>query len=447
LAVFKAYDIRGTVPDQLNRHLAYGIGRATAAFIGADKLVVGRDARVHSPELCTALIDGIRDEGVTVIDVGLVATPMVYYAVAALDAGGGIMVTASHNPAEYNGFKLCRERAIPIGEATGLQDIEALVPKRAKAPAVEPHGDLQQADILEGYLEHALSVGGRLPDLKVAIDCGNGMAAVALEPLLERTSMTTERLYFEPDGSFPNHEADPLKLENLADVSAAVKRIGADFGVAFDGDADRAVFVDEQGEPISSDLMTGLMARYQLARHPGGLVLYDLRSSRAVAEEIEAAGGVAEMCRVGHSFVKQQMRESGAIFAGELSGHIYFRFADDLVADDAIAAFVALLDLLAVEQKPLSELIAPLRRYFASGEINSRVRDIDAVLRAIELEHADAPLVSKLDGLLVRYDDWWFNLRPSNTEPVLRLNLEANEAQQMETQRDAILARIEALGR
>jgi phosphomannomutase len=230
-------------------------------------------------------------------------------------------------------------------------------------------------------------------------------------------------------------------------VSAAVKRVGADFGVAFDGDADRAVFVDEQGEPISSDLMTALLACYQLARHPGGLVLYDLRSSRAVAEEIEAAGGVAEMCRVGHSFVKQQMRETGAIFAGELSGHTYFRFANDLVADDAIAAFVALLDVLAAEQQPLSTLIAPLRRYFASGEINSHVRDTDEVLRAIEQEHSDAPYVSKLDGLLVRYDSWWFNLRPSNTEPVLRLNLEANEQEQMETQRDALLARVEALGR
>jgi phosphomannomutase len=256
----------------------------------------------------------------------------------------------------------------------------------------------------------------------------------------------TVRLYFEPDGSFPNHEADPLKLENLRDVCEAVRRTGADFGVAFDGDADRAVFVDEQGRPIASDLMTGVMARHQLERQPGGLVLYDLRSSRAVAEEIEKAGGIAEMCRVGHSFVKAQMRESGAIFAGELSGHTYFRFSDRLVADDGIAAFVALLDVIAAEGRPLSEIVAPLRRYHASGEINRRVRDTRKVLEQIEQEHAGAPEISHLDGLLVRYPDWWFNLRPSNTEPVLRLNLEADSDEKMQRERDRILERVDALG-
>jgi phosphomannomutase len=291
-----------------------------------------------------------------------------------------------------------------------------------------------------------LSVGEGRPSVKVAIDCGNGMAAVGLEPLLERLPVEVEKLYFEPDGTFPNHEADPLKVENLADVSEAVRRVGADFGVAFDGDADRAIFVDETGRPVSSDLMTGVMARHQLDRNPGGLVLYDLRSSRAVAEEVEAAGGRAEMCRVGHSFVKAQMRESGAIFAGELSGHIYFSFADGLIADDAIAALVAVLDVLAAEGKKLSEIVDPLRRYHASGEINSRVRDTSEVIAAIEAEHGNAPEVSKLDGLLVRYDDWWFNLRPSNTEPVLRLNLEASDAAKMERERDRILARVAELG-
>jgi phosphomannomutase len=446
LAVFKAYDIRGVVPDQLDADLAYGIGRATAHFIGADRLVVGRDARAHSPELTDALMRGIRDEGVSVIDAGLVATPMVYYAVGALGAGGGIMVTASHNPAEYNGFKICRESAIPIGEASGLREIEARVAERAAAPVAEARGDVETVDVRQGYLQHVRSVGTRIPDVRVAIDCGNGMASVGLEPLLEELSLEVEKLYFEPDGTFPNHEADPLKVENLADVGEAVRRSGADFGVAFDGDADRAVFVDETGRPIASDLMTGVMARHQLERNPGGVVLYDLRSSRAVAEEIERAGGVAEMCRVGHSFVKAQMRESGAIFAGELSGHTYFRFSEDLVADDAIAAFVALLDVIAAEGKPLSEIIEPLRRYHASGEINRRVRDSGEVLAAMEAEHASAPEISKLDGLLVRYDDWWFNLRPSNTEPVLRLNLEANSEEQMVRERDRILARVEALG-
>ena len=446
MAIFKAYDIRGTVPDQLDEGTARAIGRATARFIGAGTLVVGRDAREHSPGLCDALIRGITDDGVAVIDLGLVATPMLYYAVEALAAGGGIMVTASHNPAEYNGFKICREHAIPIGEASGLGRIEALCAELADAPPAAEPGAVREADIVAGYVDHALSVGGGCPKLNVAIDCGNGMASVGLTPLLERLPVRVELLYAEPDGRFPNHEADPLKLENLADVSDAVRRIGADFGVAFDGDADRAVFVDEAGRPISSDLMTAVMARHQLARNPGALVLYDLRSSRAVAEEIEAAGGVSGMSRVGHSFVKAQMRETGAIFAGELSGHTYFRFSDELVADDAIAAFVALLDVLAVEQKPLSEIIAPLRRYSASGEINRRVASTDAVIDQIEREHASAPLVSRLDGLLVRYDDWWFNLRPSNTEPVLRLNLEADSEARMIEERDRMLARVEALG-
>jgi phosphomannomutase len=268
------------------------------------------------------------------------------------------------------------------------------------------------------------------------------MAAAGLESLLGRLDLRVERLYFEPDGTFPNHEADPLKRENLRDVSEAVRRSGADFGVAFDGDADRAVFVDETGEPIPADLVTALLAGHQIRRHGNGRVLYDLRSSRATPEAIEAAGGVAEMCRVGHSFVKARMREVDAIFAGELSGHYYFRFSPTLVADDGIAAFVALLDVLAVEGRPLSELMAPLRRYAASGEINRRVEGIDTLLAEIESEHAGAEEISHLDGLLVRYPEWWFNLRPSNTEPVLRLNLEADTPERMARERDVLLARI-----
>lgn len=446
MAVFKAYDIRGTVPDQLNAELAYAVGRATARFIGGDRIVVGRDARPHSPELCEALIRGILDEGVDVDDIGLVATPMLYYAVAELASAGGIVVTASHNPAEYNGFKICRENAIPIGEASGLRDIEQIAGTCGDDPPAAAPGKVTGHDISAGYAAHALAVGQGRPALKVAIDCGNGMAGVGLEPVLEALPLTVERLYFEPDGRFPNHEADPLKVENLDDVSKAVQRVGADFGVAFDGDGDRAVFVDENGRPIASDLMTGVLARSQLERAPGGLVLYDLRSSRAVAEEIEKAGGVADMCRVGHSFVKAQMRETGAIFAGELSGHTYFRFTDDLVADDGIATFVAVLDLLAAEGKPLSTIVDPLRRYSASGEINRRVGDPAEVIREIEQEHAGAPMISKLDGLLVRYEDWWFNLRPSNTEPVLRLNLEADTEAKMVSERDRMLARVEEIG-
>jgi phosphomannomutase len=449
--IFKAYDIRGVTPDELDAEDAYRIGRATARFIGAATLVVGQDARRSSPEMFEALVRGVNDEGVDVVDLGLVSTPMVYYAVEALEAGGGIMVTASHNPAQYNGFKICREHAIPIGEASGLLEIEKIsaeIPNEAprstegsEAPRSKL-GAIRSTDIRAGYVDHVLTVGSERPTLKVAIDCGNGMAAVGLEPLLERLDLEVERLYFEPDGTFPNHEADPLKSENLRDLVAAVCRTGADLGVAFDGDGDRAVIVDEAGVPIPSDLMTGLLARRQLERNPGGRVLYDLRSSRTTAEEIEAAGGVAEMSRVGHSFVKAQMREVDAIFAGELSGHFYFRFSPTLVADDGVAAFVAVLDLLASENRPLSEIVAPLKRYSSSGEINRRVSDIDTIIEEIRSEHADAPVVSQLDGLLVRYPDWWFNLRPSNTEPVLRLNLEADCESLMIEKRDALLARI-----
>lgn len=450
MALFKAYDIRGVVPDELDTDVARGIGRAIGAHFGGPDaggpIAVGRDARVHSPELAGALIDGLRDEGVDVIDLGLVATPMLYFAVGHLDAFGGVMVTASHNPGEYNGFKICRARAIPVGEASGLKEIEALVAPRAAAPVAASRGALRAEDVTEDYAAHALSVGEHRPPLKVAIDCGNGMASAGLGPVLDALGIDVVPLHFEPDGRFPNHEADPLKVENLQDVAEAVRREGADFGVAFDGDGDRAVFVDGEGEPISADLTTALIARRVLAREPGARVLYDLRSSRVVAEEVERAGGEAGMCRVGHSFVKAQMREEGAAFAGELSGHLYFRFGDDLYADDGTAALVALLDVLGAEGRPLAELVAPLRCYASSGEINNRVADPGHVIETIAAEHADAPEVSRLDGLLVRYPTWWFNLRASNTEPVLRLNLEADGADEMARRRDALLERIGTLG-
>lgn len=442
MGIFKAYDIRGVVPDELGPAEAYRIGRGCARFLGEGPVAVGRDARPHSPDLAGELIRGIRDEGLGVVDLGLVSTPMLYYAVDHLGAGGGVMVTASHNPARYNGFKICREHAIPVGGETGLGTIEALAAERGKAQPVEPRGELRSASVAEGYAEHVLRlVGGSLPPLRAICDCGNGMASVGLRPLLARTPLRAECLYEEPDGTFPNHEADPLKPENLRDLVEAVRRHGADFGVAFDGDADRAVFVDDRAEPIPSDRITALLARRILRDHPGGRVLYDLRSSRVTREEVGAAGGVPEMCRVGHSFVKARMRETGAVFGGELSGHYYFRFSETLCADDGVAAFAALAALLGEEGRPLSELVAPLRRYAASGEINRKVDDVEAVLARVEAHYADAR-ISHLDGLLVEYPEWWFNLRPSNTEPVLRLNLEAPTVEEMERRRDEVLALV-----
>jgi len=447
MTVFKAYDVRGVVPAELDARLAYRIGVATGRFLGGGRIVVGRDARLHSPELSAALMHGLADGDAEIVEIGLVTTPMVYFAVEHLGARGGVMVTASHNPAEYNGFKICRQHAIPIGEASGLREIEALA-DAAGVPAgyeCRPDGVVLES-VLSSYVDHVLALAPAGPPhgLKVAIDCGNGMSAVSLTPILERwgreAGLQVERLYFEPDGTFPNHEADPLRPRNLQDLQQAVRRIGADLGVAFDGDGDRAVFVDDTGEPISSDLTTALLARHALQSAPGGRVLYDLRSSRVVAEEIERAGGVAEMCRVGHSFVKAEMRESGAIFAGELSGHFYFRFSPTLIADDGTAAFVSVLTVLADAQGArFSDLVRPLRRYHASGEINRRVSNIEALLTEIADRHRAAAIVSRLDGLYVRYADWWFNVRPSNTEPVLRLNLEADTREQMERERDALL--------
>jgi phosphomannomutase len=444
-SIFKAYDVRGTVPDQLDDADARRIGLATARWIGGGAIAVGRDARTSSPSLSAAVIEGLLDGGADVVDVGLVSTPMVYFAVECLGLAGGVMVTASHNPAQYNGMKICREHAIPVGGDSGLREIEALARDPKPAPGAS-RGSLRAADVRDGYVEHVLSVGGRCPRIRVAIDCGNGMAAVGLEPLLARLPIEVERLYFEPDGRFPNHEADPLKRENLADLIAAVRRSDADLGVAFDGDGDRAMFVDERGEPLAADLATGLLAGALLRRQPGARVLYDLRSSRATSEAIRAAGGVPEMCRVGHAFIKARMRETGALFAGELSGHFYFRFAPELVHDDGTAAFVALLDVLAEEKQPLSQLAAPLRRYAASGEINRTVRDVAGLFAAIESDHAGRAEIAKLDGLLVQYPDWWFNVRASNTEPVVRLNLEAADEASMRARRDAVLARIAEFG-
>jgi phosphomannomutase len=444
--IFRAYDIRGTVPEQIDEGAARAIGVGIARLLGRGPLVVGRDMRESGVALCAALIEGLLAEGLDVVDVGRVATPMVYFATAALDAAGGVMVTASHNPSGYNGFKVCREEAIPVGGESGLARVRAVAEEVLGRPAGAPRAKVREESIHERYYRSLLESFAPAARLSVVIDAGNGIAGEAIDGLLGRLPIEVERLYFEPDGSFPHHEADPLVRENLRDLQRTVLRSGADLGVAFDGDGDRAVFVDETGEPVPADLATALCAEAILGRpllgaRPGDAFVYDLRSSHVVPETIEALGAVPVRSRVGHAFMKHRMRETGARFGGELSGHYYFRFPAGYVADDGAAAMLLMLQVLDGARAPLSELWRPLRRYARSGEVNRRVTDVAAALERVRAAYADGD-ADELDGLTVEYADWWFNLRPSNTEPLVRLNVEAASEAQMARRRDEILALI-----
>ncbi len=447
-AIFKAYDIRGIYPDELDAEAALAIGGALASFLGGGPIVLARDMRASGVALREALVSGLLAEGVEVIDVGRVATPMVYFATTRFDAAGGVMITASHNPGAYNGFKLCGASAVPIGIETGLKQIRALAEDRIGRGVGPPRAKLREQSIDAEYYTSLLEMFPGRPRLRVAIDAGNGIAGAAISGLLEQLPLEVTRLYFEPDGSFPNHEADPLKLENLEDLRRTVKRVGADLGIAFDGDGDRAVFVDASGDPIPADLMTALLAGVVLEHRllgagPGAHVIYDLRSSRVVPECIREGGGIPERSRVGHAFMKQLMRETDACFGGELSGHYYFRFPSGYIADDAAAAMMLLLRALELGGRPLAELSAPLRRYFQSGEINRRVRDVSATLESVARAFPDGK-ADGLDGLTISFPDWWFNLRPSNTEPLVRLNVEASSEDEMVARRDSVLALIDA---
>jgi phosphomannomutase len=463
--VFKAYDIRGIYPDTLDAGAGRAIGRALARYLrrgdrgtpgaraegvaGRTTVVLGRDMRESGIRLRETLIEGLRVEDVDVIDVGRVSSPMVYFAVNALAAHGGVMITASHNPGQYNGFKICRERAIPIGIESGLREIRDLAMSLEDDPPGSAQlGSLREESIHESYYADLLELLEPRSRHRVVIDAGNGIAGEAIDPLLPQLPLDVERLFFEADGSFPNHEADPLKLENLADLQREVIGQRADLGVAFDGDGDRAVFVDERGEPIPADLMTALFVRTLFEQQlfgveRGSALVYDLRSSRVVAEEIRELGGKPQRSRVGHAFIKLAMREGGAVFGGELSGHYYFRFPSGYIADDGAAAFLLMLRVLEQADRPLSELWTPLRRYAQSGEENRRVADPLAATRRVKEAYADGES-DELDGLTVQYEDWWFNLRPSNTEPLLRLNVEAKTRAEMIRRRDEILAHVEA---
>jgi phosphomannomutase len=444
-SVFKAYDVRGIYPTQLDEDGAYRIARAYTAHFEPRSVAVGHDMRLSSPGLATAVIEGIADAGADVATLGLVGTEMLYHAVTELSLDGGICVTASHNPKEYAGMKIVRRGALPVGGDSGLAEIRAL----AEAELGEPsgRGSVTASDVWPSYVAKVLSFVhvDAIRPLKVVIDAANGMAGVMLPPILEQLpQLDVVRCYFEPDGSFPNHEPNPLLPENREFIVSKVKEESADLGVAYDGDADRCFFVDDTGEFVPGDFATALLARSMLARSGAGNVIYDVRASWAVPETIEQAGGVPLVNRVGHAFIKQRMRADEAVFAGEVSAHYYFR--DFSQADTGVVPFVVMLELVSKSGRTLSELLRPFReRFFLTGEINTPVADVPLKLQELKERYvAEGGRISHLDGISIDFDDWHFNVRPSNTEPLLRLNLEALSESLMVEKRDEVLALIRA---
>jgi phosphomannomutase len=438
-AIFKAYDIRGVYPDDLDESLARRIGNAFAHFTGAQYVIVGRDMRPSSEPLANAFIEGATVAGADVVDIGLCSTDVVYFAAGRLDAPGA-MFTASHNPAQYNGIKMCRSGAAPIGEQTGLQQIKEMVASGVTSRG-EVAGKVERRDLLEEFGEHVRSFVDRsvLAPRAVVADTANGMGGLVVPKVFEGLPFSLTVLYGELDGTFPNHPADPIQPENLKDLQRAVLDMGADVGLAFDGDADRVFLVDDKGMPVSGSTTTAIVAAGILDRHPGETIVHNLICSRAVPEIIREHGGIPVRTRVGHSYIKQVMAETGAIFGGEHSAHYYFR--DNWRADSGSIAALCVLEQLCRAGVPLSELRKPFERYVQSGEINSRVDDPAAVIERVAAAYAGVPQ-DRLDGLTVDHGEWWFNVRPSNTEPLLRLNLEAPDAPSCERHTREVLAII-----
>ena len=443
-ALVKAYDVRGTVPDQLDTRVAHALGAAFVQVVGATggAVVVGRDMRPSSPELVAAFAGGATEQGADVVDIGLASTDQLYFASGSLDLPGA-MFTASHNPARYNGIKLCRAGAVPVGQDTGLAEIRRLA--ESGVPAYDgPAGTVRTRDLLTAYAAYLRSLvdltGNRR--LRVVVDAGNGMGGHTVPTVLDGLPVDLVPMYFELDGTFPNHEANPLDPANLVDLQARVVAEGADVGLAFDGDADRCFVIDERGEPVSPSAVTGLVAVRELAAHPGSTVIHNLITSRAVPEVVRENGGVPVRTRVGHSFIKAEMARTDAVFGGEHSAHYYFR--DFWRADTGMLAALHVLAALGEQEQPLSELAARFERYVSSGEINSEVRDQAAATAEVRRRYAgrDEVTVDDLDGMTVQAPDWWFNLRPSNTEPLLRLNVEAADRATMQSVRDDVLATV-----
>jgi len=441
-AIFKAYDIRGTTPDQFDAPTARAIGAAFARLVvadeGADRAIVARDMRPSGVALVEAFTDGVLSQGLDVIDVGLASTDLLYFASGSLDAPGA-MFTASHNPAEYNGIKMCFSSARPIGEDSGLRAIKDDVAE-ATPDAEVARGTRHEDDLLAAFADHVRSFidVSRLRPLKVVADTANGMGGLVVPAVFEGLPIDLEVMYGDLDGTFPNHPADPIQIENQADLRARVVETGADVGLAFDGDADRVFLIDDQGEPLSGSITTAIVAKGVLDKEPGSTILHNLICSKTVAEVVAEHGGTAIQTRVGHSFIKAEMASTGAAFGGEHSAHYYFR--DNWRADSGAIAALVVLEQLSVAGVPLSELRVPYDRYAASGEINTRVDDPQAVIERVAAAYPDADQ-HRLDGLTVDFGGWWFNLRPSNTEPLLRLNLEAPTRAEC----DARVAEVQAL--
>jgi phosphomannomutase len=439
--IFKAYDIRGIYPEDLNEEIAYKIGRATVQFLNAKKIAVGHDIRESSPALFEALKKGITDQGADAYDIGLASTPMVYFASGRLGVDGAIALTASHNPAEWAGMKICRSEAFPIGENSGMLDIKDLVIAGNFQEAKKKGEIIDKAAIKKEYIDFFSSFANFGENkFKVVIDFANAMGIVEWDILKKfPDNLEIIPMFENLDGKFPNHEANPLKTETLVDLQKRVVAENANLGMAYDGDADRVGFVDEKGEIIPMDLVTAIIAKIVLEKNPGGKIFYDLRSSMAVKEIIEENGGIALECPVGHANIKKLMKEQNGNFAGELSGHYYFR--ENFMAEVSTLAAIMLINAMAESGEKISELILDARRYFHSGEINSEVKDKDAVITKLKKKYSDGK-ITKLDGVKIEFSDWWLNVRPSNTEPVLRLNLEANTEKMMEEKRDEVLGII-----
>lgn len=438
--IFKAYDIRGIYPSELDEEIAYRIGAAFARFVGAEQIAVGRDMRISSPLLADAFSKGACDTGRNVMNLGEVSTDALYFASGRLNVPGA-MFTASHNPAEYNGIKLCREQAVPVGSDTGMAEIRALAEADEEIIHEGSPGTIESRDILEDYARHCRTFidPSDLKPRKIAIDAGNGMAGKTVPIVFSELPFEVVPLFFELDGTFPNHPANPIVPENLVDLQKAIIEEGCVAGLAFDGDADRVFLVDEKAEPVTGSLTTALVAERLLKKNPGETILYNLICSRVVPEVIKENGGVPVRTRVGHSFIKKIMADTGAIFGGEHSGHYYFR--DNFRADSGMIAALIVLEAMSETSKPLSELLKPFQRYFDSGEINSVVKDQQAVLKKLAAKYSDGEQ-DWTDGLTVDYPNWWFNCRASNTEPLLRLNLEASTEDLMREKLDEVLALI-----